>query len=959
MKKSLIKSLILLVPVLLIHTLPASAPGTSMPAVQLQPVGGTLQRIGNKTIADVVKASSVGSFGGLLIPSVFSFLSPSDYKIYYDYLNELFFVKLSMLMATTVAAPDATPTLQIQDPALINPAAVPARLVNAIAPFSINSATSKTDSIANFAAKNMYLSRYARSFNRANYDFDTVNADHELTPLDTFAGVIVINDLPNNDNPVSFSPSISDVGYDNNNNTIYYPDRVTLLPDYVQTLGYDADVFGLSASDSSLVVNPGQVKFIPVADCADAWYNQTNDQSPSTVRSYYYQSITEQEIGAHLTLDTTLTMLTIANQSYVTLAEGNVVSPYIALYIDGTVDNYIPSISLVQPYNNSVTVLNNTNCPGLSAFFADDAGVQWAPVLKISGGSTLDGTTIGVINIIGLVKLNPYYFPLYYSGGAVQQSQLNQSFTVPTSGPVSIPGVGTYNNSITTIPYFSERRIFDSLANFSTAVSNMGLMPTSGYRIPGLTSSLVYQSTGISTNQSAQVLFQNPLINLVNAGINIGITEFQSFIGALEALANSGSDLDLTHYLTQVSTAFNKNNCLAPFIIASNAQLITPATTQALQQALLGAIQAAMNVGIADFSNFIGALKALGNTGSSMTLSNYLLQITGALFKESTITPFVTTLGITQPVLTIDMSSLIFQVPLINLVNAAIALGVSDIKSLVAILYGLVLQSIGTTTNPSLNDYITQITGQNFNKNNKLSTFAHSITPATTQAFQQALLIAVQAAITMGIVGNDLVHFVKLLEALANTGSNMNLVDTPVEGIMQKGYLSQVSAAWDPVNVLGFNTANLFNFITPTLPPTASLLKNIYPEGLLIFENFGTGNGCSTFQNFGQVKMSGLLNFDYIFEDPTKTNYQTLFTQSLAALKKYYVLPAFLSSTKDANGLTALERLLNNPTAQQTATITNATLGTTFTDTFIPISSGNLYMPVLKVTTTYYPPLNN
>ena len=954
MKKSLIKSLVLLIPVLLMHTfLQASTPGTSTPVVQLQSVGGTLQRIGNKTIADVVKAASTGSvFNGLLTYKAFSGLTPNAYKFYYDYLNELFFVKLSMLMATTVAASDATPTMQVQDPALINASTIPASLTNAIAPFSINSATSKTDTIANFSAKNMYLSRYARSFNN-KYDLDTINSDHTLTPLDTFAGVIVINDLPNNDNPVSFSPSVANIQVDSNNNIIYYPDRATLLPDYIQTLGYDADVFGLSLNDSNLVVEPGQVKFIPTADCVDAWYNQTSDSSPSTVRSVYYQSITPQEIGAHLTLDTTI----VPNkQSYVNLKNNSAVSSFIALSIDGSVNNLSPTISLFQPLNSSVTVLNSTNCPDLSTFFSNDPGIQWAPVLKISGGSTIDGTTVGIINIIGLVKLNPYYFPLYYSGGAVQQSQLNQSVAVPASGSVSIPSIGTYNNSVTSIPYFSERRIFDSLAHFSTAVSNMGLMPTSGYKIPGLTASLVYQATGISTNQSAQVLFQNPLINLVNAGINIGITEFQSFIGALEALANSGSDLALTDYSTQVSTAFNKNNCLAPFIIASNKQLITPATTQALQQTLLGAIQAAINVGIADLSNFIGALKALGNTGSSMILSNYLVQITGALFKESTITPFVTTLGITQSVLTIDISSLIFQVPLINLVNAAIALGVSDIKSLVAILYGLVLQSIGTTTNPSLNDYITQITGQNFNKNNKLATFAKTITPTALQNFQQALLIAVQAAITMGIVGNDLVHFVKLLEALANTGSNMNLVDTPVKGIMQKGYLSQVSAAWDPVNVVGFNTANLFNFITPTLPPTASLLKNIYPEGLLIFENFGTGNGCSTFQNFGQVKMSGLLNFDYIFEDSTKTNYQTLFTEALAALKKYYVLPAFLSSAKDANGLTALERLLNNPTAQQTATITNSSLGTTFTDTFMPISSSNLYMPVLKVTPTYYPP---
>ncbi|NBQ17338.1 hypothetical protein EBU24_03410, partial [bacterium] len=78
MKRSLIKSLFLFVAVLFIHPLSASTPGASTPAVQLQSVGGTLQRIGNKTIADVVKAASVGNFDKLLIPSVFSNTLPSN-----------------------------------------------------------------------------------------------------------------------------------------------------------------------------------------------------------------------------------------------------------------------------------------------------------------------------------------------------------------------------------------------------------------------------------------------------------------------------------------------------------------------------------------------------------------------------------------------------------------------------------------------------------------------------------------------------------------------------------------------------------------------------------------------------------------------------------------------------------------------------------------------------------------
>lgn len=59
-----------------------------------------------------------------------------------------------------------------------------------------------------------------------------------------------------------------------------------------------------------------------------------------------------------------------------------------------------------------------------------------------------------------------------------------------------------------------------------------------------------------ATNQNLNQFF-NSLINLVQAAITLGTSDFKSFILLLEHLANGDSDILLTAYLTQLTTKYS------------------------------------------------------------------------------------------------------------------------------------------------------------------------------------------------------------------------------------------------------------------------------------------------------------------------------------------------------------------------------------------------------------------
>ena len=452
---------------------PATVPLTTQSSGPLQRIGG--QSVQN--ISSIINASALSSLS-MLNPNSLSSLSAtkirSEIKYYRTFLTEVFFSKLSLLMASVVAAPDATATISMQDPG--------------------STVFKVIDTFVNSCIKNLKLARYIRSFNK---DFNAslitttnvtaaqegVTAGQQLTALDTFAGVIVINNLPSN-NPVSFGPAISTVV-----NAIIYPDRATLMPDYAQTPGYDAQVFGLSSKDGTAVVMPGQVKFIPAADFADTWYNQTGDVSVAAIRSVAYTTY------QGTTLSSTLSLSDVTNNNPITAT-----TTYLSIALNQTLSN-VPTIYLSQNTNigpvyrhldndlNAVSAADKQNALALNYFFQNDLQVQWAPVVMLNSN--------GAVDIIGLVKLNPYYFPLYYSGGQ------------PTLVAGSSKSLGTYVNSATGIPYFSERRIFDSVVNFYNAASSMGQMPTAGYKINPSCLSARSASAGLIYQQVANGLTLN------------------------------------------------------------------------------------------------------------------------------------------------------------------------------------------------------------------------------------------------------------------------------------------------------------------------------------------------------------------------------------------------------------------------------------------------------------------
>lgn len=541
---------------------PATAPLTTTSSGPLQRIGGQA----TQTITSIISAAAIPDLS-ILNPTNFSALTAakirSEIKYYRTFLTEVFFSKLSLLMASVIAAPDATATISMQDP---------------------GSATFKmTDTFVNSCIKNLKLARYIRSLSK---DFNAslitttnvastqegITAGQQLTALDTFAGVIVINNLPSNSG-ISFGPAIS-----TKVNTITYPDRATLVPDYVQTPGYDAAVFGLSRKDGTQVVMPGQVKFIPAADFADVWYNQTGDVAVEAIRSVAYTTYQNGSLSSKLTLSD------VTNSNPLTST-----TTYLSIALNTAVSNNVPTIYLSQNIEtgvayrhldndlNAVSPADKQNALALNYFFQNDLEVQWAPVIMLNSN--------GAVDIVGLVKLNPYYFPLYYSGAQ------------PTLVAGSSKSLGTYVNPATGLPYFSERRIFDSVVNFYNAASSMGQMPTAGYVVnPTILSrnSLSYQQIGNSLTLNIGDGSLNYLDNFASNSSN-KYSSLQNFglvkIAGLLQYDYVFTDLTKTNYqtlFTQSMMTLKKCYVLPAFLSnASVLQKVLASPTQ-VQTATLG-----------------------------------------------------------------------------------------------------------------------------------------------------------------------------------------------------------------------------------------------------------------------------------------------------------------------------------------------------------------------------------
>ncbi len=416
----------------------------------LRPSGGPLSRIQNslgslKGFNDLVNQASVPS-QNVLNPTFLNAvgstdLSQADVKYYRAFLTETFFTKLSLLMGSTIAAADESSTRKIADPS------------------GINNTPSAT--FPEFLAKNMQLCRYMRSFN-AKYNPTSSTSGQfqgqQLTPLDTFAGVIVINNLTKS--TIKFGALIQDQEgggtdyYGKPLPIIDYPNTPPVKPDYTLISGYDDAVFDSQGNG----VRSGDVKFIPAPDFVDAWYNHTDEiDNPAKVRSLWYR-----------TTDTVFN-----NDANVLTLDGLTSSAYICLQIISE-DDGVPTIALKMAAPGpiiSTKVLNENigtdnpavNTDGLKRFFQNSKNIGWAPVILLSGTNSID--------IIGLVKLNPYYFPLYYKGNLVQQTDLK-----------STNSIASYLNADTELPYFSERRLFDSVVNAYNGAQAMGLMPSKDYQ---------------------------------------------------------------------------------------------------------------------------------------------------------------------------------------------------------------------------------------------------------------------------------------------------------------------------------------------------------------------------------------------------------------------------------------------------------------------------------------------
>ncbi len=430
-----------------------SALNASQPSVTLRPSGGPLTQIQEnqggvaKGINDLVSLAAVPNLS-LLWQNNLSSLNPSNIKYYRTFLTEVFSAKLSLLMGSAVCVADQS------------------------APLALS------------LVQNLQLSRYIRSFSQGFNPTTSAPASGQyagqaLSPADTFAGVIVINNFSSQYKNIGFQAAFVDQGSDVNGNTLYSPNTITLLPDYQQNSAYDGAVFSQSTETNNGFVFPGDVKFIPALDFTDSWYDHDNElwQDTTPIRSVWYRT-------ADLNQD---------NADYQALTlNGTAQTPVYGAWTGVLISqkNGVPFVQLFQnDYSGIIYKGTDTTNADVQNFFNNDPGVQWAPVLLISDNGLGNGT--GTIDIIGLVKLNPYYFPLYYSGFIVPEST---KFTYDANNNPN--AITSYVNPATNLTYFSERKIFDSIVTIFNNASALGEMPQANYAV---NPSLLYMPTLLTT----------------------------------------------------------------------------------------------------------------------------------------------------------------------------------------------------------------------------------------------------------------------------------------------------------------------------------------------------------------------------------------------------------------------------------------------------------------------------